>query len=485
MGKKSAMERTQTLGIRLTLMPRGLKEKLLVAFSLMSVMPLLVLGYVIVNYVFPHLKSIGDLSIVVSLVVFIALLGWMVARSLVAPVVKLSAQAQAIAAGDLEQQADAAAPDEVGSLGSAINQIAQQVRENMSQLRVYGEQTKHLNLEINRRVLALSDLLQVINLITQSAKIEEIIRFILEKLSQVEENEFSCLLEGPREDETFLIRAASGADSKQVQNLQGARVSGPWLARAIKEKRTMILVDAEHVSPTTREMVQQLLGMRNGSFQPLFSMGQTVGVLVCANRREGFVYREEMVDLLKIFGKQMALAIENDLLSKRAEGLKVIDELTGLYTAGYMKSRMEEEVRRAMCYHRPCSLVVLNVDDFQRIQKLHGALAAEGVLHQVGKLLSSQASEVDRVGRLGPDEFVVILPEKNKREAIEWAQSICRLVGGASFRNGPDVISRSVTVSGGVSENPLDGRTAEELLKKANTATQLAKAKGKNRIMTV
>jgi len=196
-----------------------LKEKLIVAFSLMSIVPLLVLGYVVTNYAFPQMKTIGDLSLVVALAAGIALLGMAVASSLVLPIVKLASEAQAIAAGNLDRTVDVRAPDEVGSLGVALNQITQRVRDNMSQLRVYGEQTKHLNLEINRRVLTLSHLLQVSNLISQSAKVEEVTGFILEKLTQLEEAELNCLLERTGEDGTFLIRAAVGTDAVQAQAL--------------------------------------------------------------------------------------------------------------------------------------------------------------------------------------------------------------------------------------------------------------------------
>ncbi len=464
-------------------MPRGLRERLMVAFALMSIMPLLVLGYVVTNYVFPHLDRIWDLSLVVGLALWMALLGFGVARGMIFPVIKIASQIQEIAAGDLGKQVDhIQSPEEVRTLGVALNQITQRVRENMAQLRVYGEQTKHLNLEINRRILAFSHLLQVSNLISQSAKIEEVRAFILEKLSQMEEAELNCVLEPSGKENQFVIRAAMGVDSSQAQALLHSRVVAPWLQRVLRENRILVL-DGQTGASHESEFLQQMFGMSNAVCQPLTSMGQGIGILVSANRKEGFAFNEDVLDLLKVFARQLGLAMENDLLTKRAEELKVIDELTGLYNAGYMKSRLEEEIRRAARYHRPCSVAVFRLDDFREFQDLYGGLTAEGVVRQVAEILKGQVSEVDRLGRLGPGEFAVILPEKNKREAIDLAETVRHRVEEYRFMNGVTPLTRTLTISGGVSENPLDGATGEDLWEKAGEAARRAQVQGKNRVV--
>ncbi|MBI3312486.1 MAG: diguanylate cyclase [Candidatus Omnitrophica bacterium] len=449
---------------------------------MMSMLPMMVMVYLVSVYLFPRMESIGDISWVVVLTGVIALLGWAVARGMVMPIVRLSQQAQEIAEGHLEREVKVDANDEVGSLGTALNQITQRVRENMSQLRVYGEQTKHMNLEINRRILTMSHLLQVSSLISQSAKIEEVLSFILEKLSQLDETELNCVLELDGDQGGFVVRAAAGSDMKQATALHGARIAAPWLAKVLEEKRVLIL-DSERPSRTGQEALEKLFGMTQAVCQPIVSIGQGIGILISANRKAGFVFTDDCLDLLKVFGKQMTIAVENDLLTRRAEELKVIDELTGLYNASYMQTRLEEEVRRAIRYHRPCALLILKMDDFQKFQQLYGALAAEGVLHQMADLLKAHVSEVDRVGRMGADEFAVLLPEKNKREALDLADAIRRLVGEHRFTNGREALPRSLSVSVGVSENPIDGSTGAELLSKAVEGVKAAEREGKNRVM--
>ncbi len=483
MAKEQASQGKPPGSVKASLLPSGLKEKLIVAFGLMSVVPLLILGYVVSNYVFPKLDTTWDLSLVVGLGIAIAFLGFIVARSLVLPVVKMAAEAQAIAEGHLERKVSTEeAPDEVGTLGVALNQITERVRDNMSQLRLYGEQTKDLNLEINRRIMTLSNLLQVSNLISQSAKIEEVIQYILQKLTQLDETELNCILR-PVGEKEFVIQAASGLDAAQVQGLLEGKISAPWLRQALSNRQTLV-IDGKSAASAEGELIQQLFGMTNAVCQPIGSMGEGVGVLVTANKKSRFEFQSDCLDILKVFAKQLTIAIENDMLMKRAEELKVIDELTGLYNEGYMRGRMEEEIRRAARYHRSCALALFNLDGYGQFRDLYGALAAEKLLHQIAELLKGAVTEVDRVGRIGADEFAVILPERNKREAIDLAEIIRGKVEEHVFMNGLKPFPQSTTVSGGVSENPIDGMTGDELFTKATEALSRAKAEGKNKILT-
>lgn len=465
-----------------SLLPHGMREKLIVAFGLMSVLPLLVLGYVVLNYVYPHAETTGDLSLVVGLSVVIALLGLAVAWSLVKPVIQLASDARAIAAGRMDQSVEIKAPGELGELGDALNQISRRVRDNMGQLKIYGEQTKHLNLEINKRILSLSHVLQISNLITQGVKLEEVRSFILEKLAQFEGVELNVLVEPAGEENTFLVRAAMGADPGAARALVNARVVSPWLQRTL-DRGNVAIVDARHGAPHEREHLQQVLGMTNAVCQPLTAGGQGIALLVTMNRATDDEFDDDALELLRVFAKQMAIAIENDLLVRRAEALKVIDDLTGLYNAAYMHSRLDEELRRAMRYHRPCSLIALDLDAFRQVQELYGGLTSESVLRAVGELVKKQVTDVDRIGRMGPDEFAIILPERNKREAIELANTICQRVQQHAFMNGGQPLGKPLTVSIGVSENPLDGATAEELWTKAIAAVKQAKAQGRNRVV--
>ena len=474
-------KRPQIVKSAFSLMSRGLREKMIVAFCLMSVVPLLVLVYIVTTYATPYLKTWWDVGILIGIAAGISVLGFVVTRSFVLPVVRLAEEAKTIAEGKMDQRVEVTTEDEIGALGKSLNEITHRVRENMAQLQVYGEETRHLHLEINRRIVTFSNLLQISNLITQSAKVEEIVAFILEKLSHLEEVELNLFIEPSSSSDLFVVRMAMGADRSKADKIVNVSVSLPLLQRYVSERKTLVL-DANTGIQEERDLLCRYFGIVNVVCQPLVGMGKVIGVLVCGNSKENFTFGDDLQDILKVFAKQMAIAIENDLLVNRAKKLEILDDLTGLYNARYSKNRLEEEIRRSMRFHHPCSLMILNIDGFGKLQERHGQQSANKILAQVADVIRGELNDVDRVGRIGPDEFCVILPERNKREAIQLAERIRKKIETGVFVKEGQKILESLTISGGISENPLDGSTSEELFNKATELMKLAKGQGRNRI---
>ena len=146
-----------------------------------------------------------------------------------------------------------------------------------------------------------------------------------------------------------------------------------------------------------------------------------------------------------------------------------------------MRNRLNEEIKRAIAYRRPCSFIVVDIDNFKKYNHAFGSLQAESAIKRIASIIRESVTEIDRVGRIGDDEFAVILPEKNKREAQEVAENIRGKVE-FSYSEYVDPI-RKITVSAGVSENPLDGITSEELIDKARELLEIAKNGGRNRVI--
>ena len=109
----------------------------------------------------------------------------------------------------------------------------------------------------------------------------------------------------------------------------------------------------------------------------------------------------------------------------------------------------------------------------------YGELVAEDVLKKVAKIIKENATPVGKAARIGGDEFALLLPEKNKREAAGIAEDLRKRVEATAFSGDGKL---KITVSGGVSENPIDGSTQEELFKKAMEALSSSKSLGKNRV---
>lgn len=168
-------------------------------------------------------------------------------------------------------------------------------------------------------------------------------------------------------------------------------------------------------------------------------------------------------------------------LSRIVENSKIKDDLTSLYNERYIKERLSEEIKRAITYQRPCSFILFSIDDFIRFKQLGEGSAITSALKKLANIFSQNITEIDRAARIGDDRFAILLPEKNKRQAIQIADQICKRIEKVfKDETGP---SKGLTVSGGVSENPIDGNIADEIFSKADAYLAEAMKDGKNRVV--
>ena len=115
--------------------------------------------------------------------------------------------------------------------------------------------------------------------------------------------------------------------------------------------------------------------------------------------------------------------------------LATVDLLTGALNRQALLGRLEEELERAARYQRPCSIVLVDLDHFKRVNDTHGHAAGDAVLREVASVLISNVRGVDLVGRYGGEEFMIVMPETDADAAAASAEKLRRLVGS---RPGPD-----------------------------------------------
>lgn len=463
----------------LSLASRGLKYKLKISFYLMSILPLLVCLYFASEYIFPRMGVRLEVILAISISVIIAVIGYFVIKEIFDRILAVTSEAKLIAAGDLERTVDIERPDEVGDLGEALNQLTRRIRGNIDEIKSYGEKTTQINLEIQRRVIVLSSLLQISTFISQGSEIDEVLRVIVDKAQLLAGSEMAYLLLREDEGESFRIKEVGGIGAEYLLRVR-IDPKGPLFDKVINFNKPLV-VDKENKLPVNAaNFFSETFRLKNTLVLPVYLKGKVIGILGVGNSQEEFCYKKEDLELLDIFAKQTAIAIENDILIRRAGELEVKDALTGLYNQAFLHSRLQEEIKRAVIYQRPCALILIDIDNFQQYKQNFGAITAEGALKRIASLVRSAASEIDRVARTGEDEFAILLPEKNKRQAKELAEDIRKKIE-YSYNEETDS-AKKITVSAGVSENPVDGVDAGVLFKKAVDLVNSAKKQGKNRI---
>lgn len=465
---------------KMSLAPKGLRYKLIMAFSLMSIIPILACGYIIFSYTFPSLTELISIITVVAISVVIAGLGLVLARGLVDPVIDMAIEAKMIANGEFGREVKISGQDELGILGESINSMTQKIRLNLDELKSFGQRTKELNIEIHKKVLALSSLLQIGDLVASgSTELDAILELSVQKVAMLFDGGFCVFYMMLKEESNeFLPKAHSNVRDEGLLDIVVKKGEG-LLGKTLNSKNFLISDKSTKVTQDVEEF-KAAHNVKNMVVVPIYSGNKDYGIFIVGNRQDDYRYKIDDIDLIKIFSKQITIAIENDIWIKKTEEFSIKDDLTDLYNKNFVLSRLDEEIRRSIFYQRPCSFLVFNIDNFKTLRDVKGELVAEDIIKKVSKIIKDNTTPVGKAARIGGDEFAMLLPEKNKREAAEIADDVRKKIESANFSRDGKI---SVTVSGGVSENPIDGSTQEELFKKAMEALSSAKSLGKNRVV--
>jgi methyl-accepting chemotaxis protein len=200
----------------ISLASRGLRYKLKVAVSLMAILPLLVCVYIVSSYVLPLVGLKVEVTASVAMVVVsiaIAVIGFTVVKEVFDHVLAVSTEAKLIAAGDLSRKVEVPHEDELGDLGDALNQMTVRIRSNMDELKSYSERTTEINLEIQKRVIVLSSLLQISSLISQGARLDDILKITVEKARLLANSEMAFLLFREESSDTFFCQGYGRPES--------------------------------------------------------------------------------------------------------------------------------------------------------------------------------------------------------------------------------------------------------------------------------
>ncbi len=184
-------------------------------------------------------------------------------------------------------------------------------------------------------------------------------------------------------------------------------------------------------------------------------------------------------------GEDGALVIFHDITGKKLlldqlEELATRDSLTSVFNRRRFIELYGEEMDRARRYGRPCSLILIDLDDFKLINDTHGHQAGDSVLGNAAAVFRNGLRSSDVLGRYGGEEFAVLLPETDPKTAAEIAERLRKNLEQSPTSH--EGLSISITASFGVAglSRPDPGITSEKLLSRADEALYLAKRKGRN-----
>lgn len=162
--------------------------------------------------------------------------------------------------------------------------------------------------------------------------------------------------------------------------------------------------------------------------------------------------------------------------------LSVTDDLTGLFNRRYLTQALNDYLEQYRRYRTSFSLISFDIDHFKRINDAHGHLVGDRVLNKIGELMGCRLRATDILGRMGGEEFLVVLPNTVEERASQVAEDIRQAVNKIEFRS-EDNTSFFVAVSGGVLEIAEGVSSVEDLLKRVDQLLYEAKERGRNMVL--
>ncbi len=333
-------------------------------------------------------------------------------------------------------------------------------------------------------------ILEISRAIFSTLEPENLLFLIVKKISEVLKDTRCSLIHVDKHKKTGHILAT--CEGPELKNITIDLRKYPEIIKAIEDDNIVIIKDVDD-SPLIKEFRENLINMGVQSIIviPIHYTEGAMGILYLKTLRKGWQLNDQEIKTCQIVAGMASIALsnshkfniikeENSLLEKMA----VTDGLTLLYNHRYFVRRLNEEFKRAKRYNTDISYLMIDIDDFKKVNDTYGHQKGDIVLQKVARVIKKTVRETDVVGRYGGEEFAVVLPHTNKEDAFNLAQRIRKAV--KNFK--PDFFGEEalITVSIGVSTFPQNGvETVDELIRRADDRLYQAKHKGKDGVVSI
>ena len=328
--------------------------------------------------------------------------------------------------------------------------------------------------ELKRQVERLSLFHEVGKTLASTLDLQKILQTIMEKISDfLQPDTWSLLmLDEATQELYFEIAIGAGANKlKDVRLKVGEGIAG-WVAA----KGEPVLVEDVRKDPRFITKVDELTQIETRSVVcvPIKGREKVLGVIELINCLGRESFRKEDIPILKNLADYAAIALENARYVQRITELTITDDCTALYNARHLHFVLDAEIYRSNRYNYEFSVIFIDLDHFKQVNDTHGHLVGSKLLWMIGDLIKGHLRLIDYAFRYGGDEFVVLLPQTSKENALMVVRRIRDLLNSTVFFT-EEGLNIKVTASFGLASFPNDARTRKEILRMADEAMYLVK----------
>jgi diguanylate cyclase (GGDEF)-like protein len=342
-----------------------------------------------------------------------------------------------------------------------LNQLRARVREletSQRQLEIYAEDLRRTFAELRRQLGHMNELHRISTDIGLILDPREVMERTLEGLGHLVPNQAACiyLVDG---DEVIL---ASVSGDPELLPVDPAMTGDPVL-------RSVLLGTEPGAIPEDARSLT--VAMRAG--------GVIVGALHVV-RSHGVPLTGDDRKLADLLAAEAAAAVHTARLYEQTQRLATTDSLTGLYNHRFFRDALALEIARANRLGYSIGLLMIDVDNFKRVNDTFGHPAGDDVLRNIADVLRGSLRQTDVAARYGGEEFAVVLPGLGPRGVRAVGEKLRRAVRGLQPLAADGVTPFPVSVSvGGVSASP-PTLNPVDLVRMADTALYEAKRRGKD-----
>jgi len=274
-----------------------------------------------------------------------------------------------------------------------------------------------------------------------------------------------------REEDDLVLRANHGTLTPRFATNGPVPAAAGLIGKALSTSKTIIDNDVRASTDSVDLYSESCARM----CIPLISFGQTLGLLVLDSDQND-AFNSNDVQPLESVADICATAIQNAHYVERVKQLAYLDGLTGIFNRRFFELRISEEIERASRFDTGMAVIMIDIDQFKRLNDEFGHLLGDEVLRQVSSIFHGQLRKIDVVCRYGGEEFAILLSQTSPEHAMAVAEKLRKMAESWQFPGVP----RPVTISAGVANYAEHGSTRDDLVKAADAGLYAAKQAGRN-----
>jgi diguanylate cyclase (GGDEF)-like protein len=283
-----------------------------------------------------------------------------------------------------------------------------------------------------------------------------------------------------RETGQLEMRAFIGYKDERIRKFAFPGSKG-YVAKAVRLRSPLLIKDVQ-TDPSVRYdgHIPEVRAIQSAIVVPMVLSDQVIGA-ISLDSAERAAFTEDDLRLLVSFAATATAAIRNSQLHMEMQRLAITDPLTNLYNRRGIYEFGRREIERSRRFSRPLTAIMFDLDFFKQVNDRYGHNTGDQVLRCIADRIQRNVREVDILGRLGGDEFIILLSETDLFTASNMAERLRKIVADT-----PAIVdgglSVPVTISIGIAKATTGTLDLTSLIHGADLALYEAKQNGRNQV---